>query len=150
MISGITRLDDEELARQIVDNWMDSPAHRENLLNDKFNYSGIGVCLHQGEIRATMLYAQVVAWTNDEVPFLNTPRSILDVRTQSVGPAKNMAQCFLWSIKEGRPMTEPASTQNLVLNSVPSGQYRLMFQAVLKSSGLTQYMNYPGPDIKVE
>ncbi len=39
----------ERLAEQIVQGWLDSPGHRENLLNDRFDREAIGVVVDRSE-----------------------------------------------------------------------------------------------------
>lgn len=41
--------DPEEAAERIVSGWMDSPGHRENILNASFDGEGIGVALADGD-----------------------------------------------------------------------------------------------------
>jgi len=53
-VSGVTTsyswLDGEEdLAREIVTGWMNSPGHRENILDDSYNRIGIGVVINDDE-----------------------------------------------------------------------------------------------------
>lgn len=53
---GDTRL----LARIIVDNWMSSPGHRQNLLNPDYTDIGVGVVGRGQEIRATQVLVRTV------------------------------------------------------------------------------------------
>ena len=39
----------EELAELVVDGWMDSPGHRENILKDSYDVQGIGVAVDANE-----------------------------------------------------------------------------------------------------
>ena len=39
----------EELAELVVDGWMDSPGHRENILKDSYDVQGIGVAIDANE-----------------------------------------------------------------------------------------------------
>ena len=39
----------EELAELVVDGWMDSPGHRENILKDSYDVEGIGVAIDSSE-----------------------------------------------------------------------------------------------------
>ncbi|ABK78623.1 uncharacterized protein with SCP/PR1 domains [Cenarchaeum symbiosum A] len=40
---------EEDLARQLVDGWMNSPGHRENILEEKYNRIGVGVYIGESE-----------------------------------------------------------------------------------------------------
>jgi uncharacterized protein YkwD len=43
----------QKLAKEIVDDWMNSPSHRDNLLDPDFTHLGVGVSARHGTIRAT-------------------------------------------------------------------------------------------------
>lgn len=45
--------DADALAKRIVDGWMNSDSHRENLLTEEWDREGIGVYLHDGAVFAT-------------------------------------------------------------------------------------------------
>jgi uncharacterized protein YkwD len=57
MMSG-WELTPEEAAIMIVNGWMASPGHRENLLKDGYTESGVGVIVQGEAIYATALYAK--------------------------------------------------------------------------------------------
>jgi uncharacterized protein YkwD len=46
----------EEFARVAVDGWMKSPGHRENILNPRYDSSGIGVAMVDGQAFATQVF----------------------------------------------------------------------------------------------
>jgi uncharacterized protein YkwD len=43
----------QQVAKEIVDDWMSSPGHRENILDPKFTHLGVGVSARNHTIRAT-------------------------------------------------------------------------------------------------
>jgi hypothetical protein len=43
----------QQVAKEIVDDWMRSPGHRENILDPKFTHLGVGVSARHRTIRAT-------------------------------------------------------------------------------------------------
>jgi len=45
------------VAQQAVDSWMDSPAHRRNLLNVQFNRVGVGVAVKKQTVLFTQLFS---------------------------------------------------------------------------------------------
>lgn len=47
-----------DLAKKMVDGWMNSPGHRKNILSDDFSHTGIGVCQNGAETRATQVFAK--------------------------------------------------------------------------------------------
>lgn len=43
----------QQVAKEIVDDWMSSPSHRENILDPRFTHLGVGVSARHDSIRAT-------------------------------------------------------------------------------------------------
>jgi uncharacterized protein YkwD len=43
----------KQVAKEIVDDWMSSPGHRENILDPKFTHLGVGISARHHTIRAT-------------------------------------------------------------------------------------------------
>lgn len=56
--SGHDFSDQKLLARIIVDGWMSSPKHRENILNPNYTNLGVGVAVMGKEIRATQVFVR--------------------------------------------------------------------------------------------
>jgi uncharacterized protein YkwD len=48
----------QRVAREIMDSWLTSPGHRENLLSPNFTHLGVGVSARQDEIRATQEFVR--------------------------------------------------------------------------------------------
>lgn len=57
--SGSEPLETELLARIIVDTWMSSPGHRENILRPEFTDIGVGVAAVGKDVRATQVFAKI-------------------------------------------------------------------------------------------
>ncbi|MCX5893685.1 MAG: CAP domain-containing protein, partial [Deltaproteobacteria bacterium] len=55
--SNLSPADREALARRIMDAWMSSPGHRQNILNPDYTHLGVGVAASGAEISATQLFA---------------------------------------------------------------------------------------------
>ncbi|MGQ9687764.1 MAG: CAP domain-containing protein [Desulfobaccales bacterium] len=55
--SGYNPADTTALARIMVENWLSSPGHRQNLLNPDFTDIGVGVAVRGRDIRATQVFA---------------------------------------------------------------------------------------------
>ena len=51
--SGYYSLEIKQVAKKIVDDWMSSPGHRENLLSPRFTHLGVGVSSGHHQILAT-------------------------------------------------------------------------------------------------
>ena len=46
----------EQFAREAVEGWMESPGHRKNILNPRYDSSGIGVAMVGGQALATQVF----------------------------------------------------------------------------------------------
>jgi uncharacterized protein YkwD len=57
--NGSEPLETELLARIIVDTWMSSPGHRQNILNPDFTDIGVGVAAIGKQIRATQVFGRI-------------------------------------------------------------------------------------------
>ncbi len=57
--SNMSSANRETLARYIMNSWMSSPGHRENILSGDYNSLGVGVAAVGGEIRATQDFANL-------------------------------------------------------------------------------------------
>ncbi len=55
--SNHSAVDHGALARRIMDSWMSSSGHRQNILNPDYTHVGVGVAVSGREIRATQLFA---------------------------------------------------------------------------------------------
>jgi uncharacterized protein YkwD len=51
--SGYNLAKIQQVANEIVDDWMSSPGHRENILDPRFTHLGVGVSARNHTIRAT-------------------------------------------------------------------------------------------------
>jgi uncharacterized protein YkwD len=63
-----------QVAKEIVDDWMTSPGHRENILDPRFTHLGVGVSARNGTIRATQEFvgrSQVFNFGELITPWLN-------------------------------------------------------------------------------
>jgi uncharacterized protein YkwD len=43
----------QKVAKEIVDDWMSSPGHRDNILDPRFTHLGVGVSARHNSVRAT-------------------------------------------------------------------------------------------------
>jgi hypothetical protein len=55
MCEGCDQLSLEKLPKQIVATWLNSPGHRENLLNSQLTHAGIGISITGGTVHVTQL-----------------------------------------------------------------------------------------------
>lgn len=54
--SGFSHLDAERVAERVVENWMDSPGHRDNILFEEWSVEGIGVHIDGRDLWATQKF----------------------------------------------------------------------------------------------
>ena len=57
----------QDLAKEIVQDWLNSPGHRENVLSPDFTHLGVGVSAHHQSIRATQEFVgrfSLWPWSN--------------------------------------------------------------------------------------
>ncbi|MCL4503838.1 MAG: CAP domain-containing protein [Deltaproteobacteria bacterium] len=55
--SNVSAANPDALARRIMDSWMSSSGHRQNILSPNYTHLGVGVAARGPEIRATQLFA---------------------------------------------------------------------------------------------
>jgi uncharacterized protein YkwD len=48
---------DTRVAQKLVKGWMESPSHRQNLLNPKFKKIGMGIVTKRGYVYATQIFS---------------------------------------------------------------------------------------------
>jgi uncharacterized protein YkwD len=133
-----------DLADLIVDGWMHSPHHRENILRPDFTHLGVGVVIRGTEVRATQSFARVRAYLN--VPLPSTIQVGTPVNLTSRGPSP-LAE--LYSLKAMRGTRQPASPATLPIEgatfNVP-GKYRLELCFPIEGNRLAVF---GGPSITV-
>jgi uncharacterized protein YkwD len=68
---------EEEAATNLVKAWMDSPPHRENILNKGFTYIGVGIYFKGNKIYGTQNFAKPIARLKKGLPaYVNQGESI--------------------------------------------------------------------------
>lgn len=53
------QITNRNMARKMLEAWMKSPGHRENILRKNFTHTGVGICRASDEIRATQAFAKL-------------------------------------------------------------------------------------------
>ncbi len=66
--------DAEKLARELVDGWMDSPGHRENILRESYRELGVGLHRGRGRVMATQVFGS---------------GQVIDVTAMTLAPAED-------------------------------------------------------------
>jgi hypothetical protein len=94
---------------QIVADWMASPGHRANILNQVYTHLGVGVAMDAGEIRATENFAIAVAYLIVPTPKTIRRGETLDLRTTPTAGAAMPTLFDLWSDATGKRVFGPAA-----------------------------------------
>jgi uncharacterized protein YkwD len=68
-----------ELAREAVAGWMQSPEHRENLLNPQFTHMAVGVSVKGESFLATQLFSREYIVLNKPLPKIANKDTVLEV-----------------------------------------------------------------------
>ncbi len=124
--SGYDLTDAKKLAQQIVEGWMGSPPHRDNIERSTFTHLGVGVSAMGDEIRATQNFAVVRAYLTEEVPRQVSRGTVLDLR-MSVVTSPSVAERFdLWSSARGLRIAGPTAVADGTIDAEP-GTYKLRF-----------------------
>jgi uncharacterized protein YkwD len=93
--NGYDMSDTEALARTIVDSWMKSPGHRENILRPDYTHLGVGLAVAGPETRATQSFAGVWAYLDAPLPKRVAPGDGLDLRATPYGGVRRPAELFV-------------------------------------------------------
>jgi uncharacterized protein YkwD len=59
--SGLDYSDTKTIARMIMDGWMTSPGHRQNILQPLYTHLGVGVSIQGNQLRVTQEFARRMA-----------------------------------------------------------------------------------------
>lgn len=134
-----------KLARTILDDWMESPGHRKNILSSTYTHLGVGIAVGSGEIRATQSFAGVRAYLEVPLPDRVRPGDSLDLDAATYGD--NLAPAELFSFTCGDDGGEPRPVTDARVPSI-TGKYTLCLYFPETSDG--GYRVYFGPAIVVE
>jgi hypothetical protein len=131
-------------AAQIVGDFMNSPGHRANILNQEYTHLGVGVAMDGREIRATQNFAVAVAYLIKPTPRSVLRGATLDLRVNPVAGAAP-TQFDLWSNQTGKRVFGPAPLVDAPILA-PRGSYRLRFYF---PKGIGKFSVRMGPAIEV-
>jgi uncharacterized protein YkwD len=136
----------EKVAKEIVEGWMHSDEHRENILDNKFTHIGVGVSSNGEEIRATQNFAGVRALIVKDVDLKVSRGDVLELAAASYGSGPNPTQYDFWMPSKGLEATEPHNIADGTVDLSP-GRYKLRFYFPAAGGG---YSIYWGPQVEVK
>lgn len=138
--------DQNKTATSIMNDWMHSSSHRDNILKKNFTHLGVGVAIKGQDVKATQNFAVVVALINQAVPSQLHSGESLNLNAQPVGSGLAPDRFEFFSSDEGmavggsRPIAGAAVPES---KDLPSGIYKLRFI-------FPQGMSYWGPRVEVK
>lgn len=134
------------LAETIMNGWMSSPGHRDNILRREYTHLGVGVSAQGGDVRATQTFASVRVFLSLPLPLRVKRGAILNLSTTPFPEsAANAEQYDFWSSNKERRVGDPVPITDGTVKVTP-GVYTLRFYFP-RPGGFTVYM---GPRIEVE
>lgn len=72
----VVNKNEEDIARSLVNSWMTSPAHRENILREKWESISIGVYVSEGKtVFATQLFCGYPEGSFQQIPDIESPQT---------------------------------------------------------------------------
>jgi uncharacterized protein YkwD len=122
----------DQLARQFVRGWENSPGHRRNMLNPDVTQIGVAVARSDktnyfyavqlfGRPKSAAISFQVENPTGDTVPYTLDGRSL----TLTPGTTRTHQQCGLADLKLGATTVTPKNGERYAIVKENSGKYRL-------------------------
>ncbi len=146
-----SRQDAEEMAERIVDGWMNSRGHRENILRPEFDYLGVGVVVEDRELRATQVFAHVVARLDAPLPEHLRVGATLRIRATA---ARGVEEPELWDLAPaggGEPLGPWGLGERVELDELADGErYQLrlyLLEGVERQR--RKYEVFSGPEVVV-
>lgn len=125
------------LAQTIVEDWMQSPGHRENLLRSRFSHLGVCSVRKDGELRVTQSFANVWAYFDAPLPEQLPPSIRLPVSLASVPRSDPGAvQYDLWAPDREQRVAGPFSFDGYLRTPKEEGRVRVRFYFP-RSAGFT-------------
>jgi len=133
------------LAQMIMDDWMESPDHRESILKAEYTHLGVGVAVRGKLIMATQNFAKVAAYTDEPVSGWVRRGDKLNLSATPVSEPKAPVKVAFFSPKLDKQVGE-AQNPSLVAADIEPGVYHLRFYFPDEKGG---YKLYTGPEIKI-
>jgi uncharacterized protein YkwD len=138
--SGLDAARQEELAAEIVRDWMGSPGHRENILRPEYTHVGVGVSVKGGEVRVTQNFSFVRAMLDRPLPAAVHSGETLDLATNPAAEKYDF-----WLSEKGERAGDSLNLNDAAVRVSP-GSYKLRFY-FRKPDG---YAIFTGPQIEVK
>lgn len=141
--------DPEQAAERIMEGWMNSPGHRENILRSSFDVLGVGCFEHLENNRpwvyATQVFGTSIARLSGDFPDTVKPGQEIPVSVETVHPGYKAPIAVLWVNAADRSRKEKFSLatagHNIARGKLTApgdrGLYQLVFHIPIKGKNNT-------------
>jgi uncharacterized protein YkwD len=144
--SNLELSDQTKTAALIMNEWMHSTNHRDNILKNTYTHLGVGVAVRGKDVMATQNFAFAVALTNQAVPLQVRAGDGLNLATQMVGARSPPDHFDFFSSDLGVAVGGARSIAGATVpetKDLPPGIYKLRFI-------FPQGIAYWGPRVEVK
>jgi hypothetical protein len=133
-------------AEWFMNNWMNSPGHRENILNRGYTLWGVAVAARDKDIRAVQVFHEIWGMLDQPVPDVlprSVPLNLGGVGATHWGPPREFDL-----VDAGGGVRGPWPTSGGRIDA-PAGEYRLRFRFFIQEGTTLHYQIVPGPGVLV-
>lgn len=136
----------KDLAAQMIEKWMESPTHRENIIRPGFTHLGVCVLREQNSVLATQLFGKVYAYLSPPLPEKVTQGDTLAVSIEQTFPSDASAVGYdFWDPRSERQIFGPYIFSDSLRIPDTTGTFRSRFSILESGERTTQ----PGPMVTV-
>lgn len=145
--SGLPPESYDDLAELIVKTWMESPSHRDRILQRDYTHFGAGIVSLGNVIMATENFAGVIGYISPPLPKKAVPNQYLVMSVTDVVPSTGIPAKFdLVPIGQDDSDCDPIPLARARLKYTP-GVYRIRIHFLDK--GMSRWLIYFGPTIQI-
>ena len=138
------------LASRIVDEWMQSPAHRKNILTEDLSHIGVGVSVKHGKLLVTQLLAYRLAVLDQPLVTKQEPSTHINLSLIKERYFDEYQYCFeTLNVDLKKQYVSMSEAHRAVKLPNKKGIYRLIVLVKLQDDGDKFYV-YAGPIIVVD
>ena len=142
--------DAQKLADLVVEGWMNSPGHRENILRDTYSHLGVGGAAKGDRVKFTQNFASIQALFQQPLPLKVKSGDNLSLATIPILQKSAPVKYGFWSSEKGMLAAKPVSIKQTPVAVAP-GDYRLrLYFVTSRKRSHVNYIIYSGPQVVVE
>lgn len=134
------------LGAKMVEEWMNSPTHRKNILRPGVNHLGVCALREQNTVRATQLFAKVYAYLSNPLPKTVTRGQTLSVSIeQTFPPDAAVVRYDFWDPRAKQKIGGTHVLNDSLFIPDTTGIFRTRFYILEKG----EYTARPGPQVTI-